>query len=523
MINAKESIVNMLNSPVRRIGARAELFNGSALVSIFNHTDALKEFTIERVGDESKFFGFGVCQKLNVKLLDPERALNITTANTFEAAYGVGSDFIYCYPYFKVTEVHRDEKTNALSVTAYDAIHEATTHTFAELLGLGESYTLLDVATACASVLGLPLSVGADLLPAFALNNAHGANFEGTETLRAVLDDIAEATQTIYYINNNWALTFKRLDRDGDAVFTISKDKYFDLDSKTNRRLTGIVSATELGDNVSATTGQSGTTQYIRDNAFWELRDDIAELVENAVANVGGLAIAQFNCDNWRGNFLLEIGDKIELVTKDGERVTSYVLNDVITYNGFLSESTQWNYTDNNGESLDNPSTLGELLKQTYAKVDKQNKKIELAVQEVNGQKETVTALQMTTDNITANVTHTQSEMDALSKSVETKMSADDVSIVIKQEMASGVSSVVTEKGYTFSDEGLRISQSGSQMESLLDEDGLKVYRDGDEVLTADNTGVEAINVKVKTYLIVGANSRFEDYEGSRTGCFWIG
>ena len=60
-------------------------------------------------------------------------------------------------------------------------------------------------------------------------------------------------------------------------------------------------------------------------------------------------------------------------------------------------------------------------------------------------------------------------------------------------------------------------------MESLLNEDGLKVYRDGDEVLTADNEGVKALNVVVKTYLVVGEHSRFENYGSNRTGCFWIG
>ena len=340
--------------------------------------------------------------------------------------------------------------------------------------------------------------------------------------MREVLNDIAEATQTIYFINSAWELTFKRLDRDGDEVLTIGKDKYISLDCKTNRRLATIVSATELGDNVSASIAQAGTTQYVRDNAFWELREDIADIVENAVETIGGLTIAQFNCA-WRGNPLLEIGDKIALVTKDNAIETSFILNDTITYNGFLSESTQWNYTDNDGESHDNPSTLGEALKQTYAKVDKQNKQIDLVVSEQDAQKEAISSLQMTTGTISANVKHTQNELDTLTKSVDATMSADEVHIAIKQELSSGVSSVVTEKGYTFSDEGLRIQQSGSQMESLLDEDGLKVYRDGDEVLTANNEGVTAINVSVKTYLIVGDNSRFENYESNRTGCFWIG
>lgn len=517
MIIAKQSIRDMINAPARKFGARAELYNGSALVQIFSYTDALKEFTVDRVGDESKFFGYGICQRLNVRLLDPARQLNITTANTFEIEFGVNSDYLYPFPFFNVSEARRDENTNELSITAYDILHSANKHTFAEL-GLPQEYTIKQCAVACANLLGVPFGVVGVQDNVFDTKYAQGANFEGTEGLRDVLDAIAEATQTIYYINNEWRLVFKRLDVDGDAVLTLDKERYITLDSKTSRRLAAICSTTELGDNVTAKIEQSGTTQYLRDNPFLELREDIAELLTNAIANVGGLTINQFDCA-WRGNFLLEIGDKIELVTKDNNKVASYVLNDTITYNGFFAEQTQWHYTDSD-ETESNPATLGETLKQTYARVNKQDKKIELFVQEVG---ENLSSIEMSTAGIVAQVANTSGEVEKLTETVESKMSADEVSIAIKTEMSSGVSSVVTEKGFTFSDEGLRIAQSGSQMESLLDEDGLKVYRDNDEVLKANNVGVEAINVKVRTYLIVGDNSRFETYDGNRTGCFWIG
>jgi hypothetical protein len=494
MKNATEKIVAMINSPVRRIGARAELHKNSALLSVFNHTDALKEYTIERVGEGSKFFGFGVCQKLNVKLLDRDRALNITKDHHFEIANVVDGDVVYPYPFFDVTEVHRDEATNALSITAYDAIHKAREHTVAEL-NLPASYTLYDVAVACANLLGLPLSIGGDLLPAFDLNNAQGANFEGTEGLRDVLDDLAEATQTIYFINSEWELTFKRLDVTGDPVYTIDKSRYFSLTSKTNRRLTAICNATELGDNVTAAMEQSGTTQYVRDNAFWELREDVGEIVENALANVGGLTINQFEC-SWRGNPLLEIGDKIALVTKDDATAISYVLNDVITYTGALSAQTMWEYTDNDEETASNPSTLGEALKQTYARVDKANKRIEIVASE-------------TAENAT--------------KIARLEIETNEVQIAIQEVKENGAEKVTTETGYTFDADGMKVSKTGSEMTTQISEDGMRVYRKNSEVLTADNTGVKATNLHADTYLTIGKNSRFEDYKSNRTACFWIG
>lgn len=51
----------------------------------------------------------------------------------------------------------------------------------------------------------------------------------------------------------------------------------------------------------------------------------------------------------------------------------------------------------------------------------------------------------------------------------------------------------------------------------------MSVMKGAQEVLTADNAGVNAINLTSRQYLIVGDNSRFENYGSNRTGCFYIG
>ena len=144
MLNAEQCFLDCINSPVRNVRARVELYNGSTLISTFKYTDRLKSFTVERVG-EGKFFGFGICQRLNVKIIDKDRELSITTANTFNVAFGTNNSYIYPFPVFQVSEVHRDEATNELSITAYDVIYQATNHTVAEL-GLIPPYTIKGVA-----------------------------------------------------------------------------------------------------------------------------------------------------------------------------------------------------------------------------------------------------------------------------------------------------------------------------------------------------------------------------------------
>ena len=102
-------------------------------------------------------------------------------------------------------------------------------------------------------------------------------------------------------------------------------------------------------------------------------------------------------------------------------------------------------------------------------------------------------------------------------------MTAEDVKLEIKSELSNGVTKVETTTGFTFNDEGLTVSKSGSEMTTQITEDGMTVFRDNTAVLIANNVGVDAVNLHATTYLIIGNNSRFEDYGEDRTGCFWIG
>lgn len=115
-----------------------------------------------------------------------------------------------------------------------------------------------------------------------------------------------------------------------------------------------------------------------------------------------------------------------------------------------------------------------------------------------------------------------------IEKLTEVIQGSDGLIIRIKSlEDNKEIDSVTTSNGYTFNADGLTIYREGEEIKSLLCNTGMYVTRSDEEVLTANNIGVSAINLSARQYLIVGANSRFEDYSAGtnskRTACFYIG
>ena len=529
-----------IKAPVRALSGRVDLFNrDSTSQPLMAFTDLI-DLSIERIGDETKFFGYGICQRIKANLADFKKSEKIT--NSYDSLYAkltsTQLDFSEGLKTndFDVTYFHHDEVKGIITIIGYDAIYRAANYTFADL-GLTAPYTIYQVAQAASNLLLGTDDVICDETMVWSHMYNEGANYEGSESLRDVLDDIAEATQSIYFINYENKLVFKVLDIINEAVYTIGREDYSSLVNKDNRRLSQIVHTTELGDNISASSGVSGTTQYIRDNPFWNNREDVAELVQEGFEKVRNLTINQFDCV-WRGNFWLEIGDKINLVGREGEIFTSYILNDVIEFNGGLIQKTQWQYTNTDTETAAAPSTLGEAIKETYAKVDKVNREIELVARDMEKIPQEMSSIKLTTDAIVSSVQSVEKEIGAqgdritdvegaienLSTSLE--QTAEQIKIEIKEEIMEEGTSVAVETitGFTFNENGLTVEKTGSEMSTNIDEDGMTIYRDDTEVLVADNTGVYAANLRATTYLIVGVNSRFEDYDNNqRTGCFWIG
>ena len=145
------------------------------------------------------------------------------------------------------------------------------------------------------------------------------------------------------------------------------------------------------------------------------------------------------------------------------------------------------------------------------------------------------------TDVVYGDENHLQSNgEDSIVKQISAiEQKADGINIIIEQISTQNpdgtysvdVNEVTTRTGYTFNANGLTIYKSGEEIKNLLNHKGMYVTRAEANaetaILTADNNGVDAINLTARQYLIVGNNSRFENYSNGtdeqRTACFYLG
>lgn len=76
-------------------------------------------------------------------------------------------------------------------------------------------------------------------------------------------------------------------------------------------------------------------------------------------------------------------------------------------------------------------------------------------------------------------------------------------------------------KEYSFDMDGLHISDSTSNIENTIDNDGMVVQYSGQDVLRADSSGVNAVNLTSRQYLNIGSHARIQDYKSDRTACYY--
>lgn len=167
--------------------------------------------------------------------------------------------------------------------------------------------------------------------------------------------------------------------------------------------------------------------------------------------------------------------------------------------------------------------SFGKKFSEILGLIDDSRDKVDSVESKLTGKIDTATTLARSAEVIAATAKATA---DDAASQVSLKMDANAVDIAIDKKLANGVEQVETSTGYRFDYNGLNISRAGEEMTNLLDNTGMYVKRSDENILSANNNGVAALNLHAKTYLIIGSGngrSRLEDYGIDRVGVFWVG
>ena len=201
----------------------------------------------------------------------------------------------------------------------------------------------------------------------------------------------------------------------------------------------------------------------------------------------------------------LNLGDFFTIQTPDGENHTALMLCDDLKITQGLTETSRLEAPEVTETDYSAASETDRVLNKTILKVDKQAQEI--------------TALVSKTENIEGTVDGLATQVTNMA---EVMMDSDSIDFKISTAVGN-INSIITSTGYTFDQNGLHIKKSNEEMENLLNNTGMYVNRGSDNILTANDKGVDAINLRSRQYLIIGDNSRLENYGSNRTACFYIG
>jgi hypothetical protein len=237
--------------------------------------------------------------------------------------------------------------------------------------------------------------------------------------------------------------------------------------------------------------------------------DDVTAVAQTLYRQLSSISYVPFSVTIPR-TVKIRAGDIVAIKDVNGNSFYSIVMKMSVTGGGVTISSTgDKSYGSTTAVAFEKFTNLtGKVLE-----ISKTVNGLSIANKSLDGR---VGSLELSTESFQAQI---RKDVDNLS---QITMTPDQVEILVS-DAVSGIDSVKTSTGYTFDKDGLDIHKDGEAMHNTLDHEGMYVRKNSEDVLIADKDGVNAINLTARKYLIVGENARFEDYQGNRTACFYIG
>ena len=427
----------------------------------------------------------------------------VTEENTIKSAkFGVkatgDTDYSYIeYGTYIIKETEKDEEKQSIKLECYDLMLQSMIPYDLSLdytKGITVKVLLWEICNRLGWKKGFQDFYNSDVL-------VDEEKYDISDTFRDVLDDIAEvAGGMIGFVGDMLTVIYPTprlefIDEENLKTLTIGK-KYGPINSV-------VLARTPQEDNIyrqdNDSIAENGLTEIrIENNQIIDThREDFMDGICNALF---GLSFELYELESF-GIGYLNFGDMFAIKTADGVRHTALMLCDDLQITQGVKEESKLEEPKVTTTDYSAASETDKALRKAILRVDKQNNQISALVEK--------------TDTL-------EGGLAEITKKTELLIDSDSVDIKIS-EAVNGIDSIETSTGYTFDKDGLNIHKDGEAMHNTLDNTGMYVRNEGEDVLVANDKGVTATDLTAKGYLIVGKHARFEQYSNNRTACFYIG
>lgn len=476
--------------------------DGTEVTSGVPRTNAILSSTISQLcnSDTDLTIGSVCAAMLEVKILIPGGALKISAGDEI-IAYREEDGERRKIGVF-IAEQPTKSAANTYSLTCYDRVSLLDKDLTAWLTALdGWPYTLSSFVTAVCTACGVSIVIPDDLpnadysIPRFLADNITGRtllSWCGQIAGRYLIADADGVIRFGWYSANETGVSAggKQYIFQGSISY---EDYTTALIDKVQLQLTENDIGVQYPQDAEGTNVYKITGNYLLSATSSEQLATVAETIYRQLQGITYTPGTVSTPDSG----IFHVGDIVSVTDKNGAELSLYVMSLKISGQKATLEST-------GNRSRDSTSAANN---ESYGAI---NSKILEIKKDISGLKITAKETQLSLEN-------GLERLDQFATTIE--QTARQVTILVEQ----GVDKVTTSNGYTFNADGFRVSQSDQDISTTIKYDGTYVMRGDDPMLVANSDGVIATDVKVRNYLIIGNNSRLEDYGGNETALFYVG
>lgn len=495
MRNVSNGFKSAINEFGKQISARITLSNGT----VFNSNSII---TCKLSYDGALF---DAVMRTAEIVLYADAVLPVDDITSIEFGVLVGDAFEYInYGSFVITEQIYNDENDTVEIQAYDPMVKAMVDYNLNLDYSSGTVTVYTLLSSICNTLDIQLGTSSFYNSTQIVD---GEKYDdGTYTYRSVLAEIAQVAGGTIAFKPDGILYVLYPNNTGETI-SCENLRSFKIGDTFGAVNSIVIARTPQEDNI-----------YIRDEEAID-RDGLCEIkIENnqimdshredflqgLSSALMGLSYTVYDMSSF-GFGYFDLLDRFTLIRLSGESVSVLVLKNGLNIGQGLEETFGCEIPEETETDYQYASTTDRVVNQTILRVDKQAQQINAYIQRTD-------SLEGSVDRVNQQITNISSVM----------MDAESVNIAISTAIGN-IDSITTSTGYTFNADGMTVSKQGEEMSTTVDNTGMYVKQNGQNVLTANNSGVDAINIKVNQYLVIGDNSRLEDYMSDRTACFYIG